>query len=270
MCFLLLGAQMTYAEQTQNATTSVSQSHAAGVQQSLALRNTVSVRIITPAIAKLMTKDAKALPVPAFNLPATAKLKQLHDDAVRHLSSNPPDWLDATSVLDLHIHELPIAPSCLGLTLVETGLTSCLKDDVLIIYAVPRPASTTRTPEATGRLGKNDFYAAGPHWQPEIPQSDRGVAMFLSSLRVFAHLLKSNSIPDEHRDRVVYVFDLLCSFPPAVRALHLLIQGRTISRLASSALSQAFYSVLEDLGHKKLIKTLPLVSSAMNKNLSTW
>jgi uncharacterized protein YegL len=56
------------------------------------------------------------------------------------------------------------------------------------------------------------------------------------------------------RDRVVYVFDLLCSFPPAVRALHLLIQGRTISHTASAALSQAFYGILEDLGHKKLIK----------------
>jgi Mg-chelatase subunit ChlD len=212
------------------------------------MMNSIPVRIITPAIAKLMTKDPKALPTPAFIVPAAAKLKQLHDDAVRHLS------LNTTSVLDLHIHELPIAPSRLDLTLVETGLTSCLMDNVLTIYAVPRHASTTRSPEPPGRVGKNELYEAGAHWQPQILQSDRGVAMFLSSLRVFAHLLKNNSFPDEHRDRVVYVFDLLCSFPPAVRALHLLIQGRTISHLASAALSQAFYSILEDLGHEKLIK----------------
>jgi hypothetical protein len=144
--------------------------------------------------------------------------------------------------------------SRLDLTLVETGLISCLKDDVLTIYAVPRHASTTRSPEPPGRVGKNELYEADPHWQPQILQSDRGVAMFLSSLRVFAHLGKSSSFPDEHRDRVVYVFDLLCAFLPAVRALHLLIQGRTISHLASAALSQAFYSILEDLGHEKLIK----------------
>lgn len=230
------------------------QNEAPGARQSLAFRTAIPIRIITPTIAKLMTKDTKALPIPAFSLPAAAELQQLHDDAVRHLSNNPPDWLDAASLLDLHIHELPIATACLNMTLAETGLVSCLKDDVLTVYAVPRPASTTRSPEPTGRIGMNDFYTAGPHWQPEVPQSDRGVAMFLSSLRVFAHLLKSNSISDEHRDRVVYVFDLLCSFPPAVRALHLLIQGRTITHLACTALSQAFFSVLDDLGHKKLIK----------------
>jgi uncharacterized protein YegL len=247
--------QRAYFTQPKDTTmTGVQNDAAAGAQRSLTIRNAISIRIITPAISKLMTKDPKTLPAPAFNLPATAKLQQLHDDAVRHLSNNPPNWLDSASMLDLHIHELPIAASCLDMTLIETGLASCLKDDVLTIYAVPRPTSTTRAPEPTGRVGKNDFFAAGPHWQPEIPQSDRGVAMFLSSLRVFAHLLKSDSVPVDHRDRVVYVFDLLCSFPPAVRALHLLIQGRTISRSSSTALSQAFYSVLEDLGHKKLIK----------------
>ena len=230
------------------------QNEVAGAQQSLAFRHGISIRIITPAIAKLMAKDPKALPAPAYSLPAAAKLQQLHDDAVRHLSNNPPDWLDAASLLDLHIHQLPINPSCLDSTLVEAGLVSCLKDDVLTVYAVPRPASTTRSPEPTGRVGMNGFFTAAPHWQPEVPQSDRGVAMFLSSLRVFAHLLKSNSVSDEHRDRVVYIFDLLCSFPPAVRALHLLIQGRTFTRLACTALSQAFYSIFEDLGHKKLIK----------------
>jgi uncharacterized protein YegL len=230
------------------------QEQAGSFQQSSVLRNTISIRIITPAIAKLKAKDPKAMPAPTFTLPTDAKIKHLHDGAVTHLSNHPPDWLDTASTLDLHIHELPIVPSCLDLTLIETGLTSCLTDDVLTIYAVPRSASTTRPTEPTGRVGKNDLYAAGPHWQPEIPQSDRGVAMFLSSLRVFAHLLRSNSTSDEDRDRVVYVFDLLCSFPPAVRALHLLIEGRTISRLACAALSQAFYSVLEELGHKKLIK----------------
>ncbi|KAI4716715.1 hypothetical protein E4T48_07108 [Aureobasidium sp. EXF-10727] len=221
---------------------------------SLTVRNALPIRIVTPAIAKLMTKDPKALPAPAFSLPATAKLKQLHNDAVRHLANNGPDLLAATSSLDLHVHELPVAPSCLDLTLEETGLTSCLKDGILTIYAVPRPAWITRSPEPKDRVGRNDLYAAAPHWQPEVRQSDRGVAMFLSSLRVFAHLLKSNSITDEHKERVVYVFELMCSFPPAVRALHLLIQGRTISHLASAALSQAFYCILEDLGHKALIQ----------------
>ncbi|KAI4727940.1 hypothetical protein E4T49_04269 [Aureobasidium sp. EXF-10728] len=235
------------------ATTAV-QNEAADAQQSLTIRNAIPVRIITPAAAKLMTKDPKALPAPAFKLPPTAKLQQLHDDAVRHLSNNPPDWLDASSILDLHTHELPIDPACLDSTLDETGLASNLKDGILTIYAVPRSASTTRSREPTGRVGKNDLYAAGPHWQPDTPQSSRGVAMFLSSLRVFAHTLKGDCSSDEHRGGVVYVLDLLSSFPPAVRALHLLIQGSTISHLASAALSQVFYCILEDLGHKKLIR----------------
>ncbi|THW71835.1 hypothetical protein D6D19_07040 [Aureobasidium pullulans] len=230
------------------------QGEAKGSHPSLTVRSAISVRIITPAIAKLMTKDSNALPAPAFNLPASAKLQQLHDNAVRHLSNNAPDWLDATSLLDLHMHELPIVSSCFDSTLDETGLAESLKDGVLTIYAVARPASTTRSAQPPGRVGKNDLYAAGPHWQPEVPQSNRGVAMFLSSLRVFTHVLKSNAITDEHRERVVHVFDLLSFFPPAVRALHLLIQGSTISHSASTALSQAFFCILKDLGHRKLIK----------------
>ncbi|KAK6001276.1 hypothetical protein QM012_002607 [Aureobasidium pullulans] len=240
--------------QTTDATVTGAQNEASSDQESLTIRNAIPIRIITPAIAKLMAKDPKALPAPAFNLSATAKLQQLHDDAVRHLTKTAPDYLDSASLLDLHTHELPISSSCLDSTLEETGLTTNLKDGILTIYAVPRPASTTRSPDTTGRVGKNDLYAAGPHWQPDTPQSSRGEAMFLSSLRVFAHLLKSNSVTDEHRERIVYVFDLLSCFPPAVRALHMLIQGSTISHTASAALSQAFYCVLEDLGHKKLIK----------------
>ncbi|KAG9594053.1 hypothetical protein KCU77_g6237, partial [Aureobasidium melanogenum] len=240
--------------QATDVTMTGTQDQPAGAQESLTLRNAVPIRIITPAIAKLMAKDPKALPTPAFKLPATSKLQQLHDDAVRHLSKSAPDYLDTTSILDLHTHELPIASCCLGWTLEETGLATNLKDGVLNIYAVPRPASTTRSPEPTGRVGKNDLYAAGSHWQPDTPQSSRGVAMFLSSLRVLAHLLKGDCATDEHRERVVYVFDLLCCFPPAVRALYLLIQGSTISHTASAALSQAFYCILGDLGHKKLIR----------------
>ncbi|KAI5208159.1 hypothetical protein E4T39_01468 [Aureobasidium subglaciale] len=149
-------------------------------QQFIASRNTIPVCLITPAIAKLMTKDLKLLPTPAFHLPASTTLQQLHDDAVHYLSNNPPDWLDSTSVLDLHVHELPIASSCFDSTLVETGLSACLQDGILTVYAVPRPASILRSAEATGRIGNNDFYAAGPQWQPEIPQSDRGIAMTVS------------------------------------------------------------------------------------------
>ncbi|KAI5244656.1 hypothetical protein E4T43_03593 [Aureobasidium subglaciale] len=223
-------------------------------QQSSATGTSIPIRLITPAIAKRMTKDLKLLPKAAFHLPASAKLQQLHDDALRYLSNNPPDWLDSTSVLDLHVHELDIASSCFDSTLEETGLFRCLRDGTLTVYAVPRPASALRPAEPSGRIGKNDFYAAGPQWQPEIPQSDRGIAMFLSSLRVLAYLLKSGAVTDEDRERIVYVFDLLCFFPPAVRAFHLLIQGSILSHPACAAVSQAFYCILEDLGHQKLVK----------------
>lgn len=151
-----------YAKQATDLTMTGTTDPAAGVQQSLTIRNTIPIRVITPAIAKLMTKDPNALPVPAFNFPAATKLQQLHDQAVRHLSDSAPDYLDPASKLDLHIHELPIASSSLDSTLEETGLATNLKDGVLNIYAVPRPASTTRSSEPTARVSKNDLYAAGP------------------------------------------------------------------------------------------------------------
>lgn len=158
ICLLL--PPLSNIKQTVDTDMVGAQGEAKGSHPSLTVRSAISVRIITPAIAKLMTKDSNALPAPAFNLPASAKLQQLHDNAVRHLSNNAPDWLDATSLLDLHMHELPIVSSCFDSTLDETGLAESLKDGVLTIYAVARPASTTRSAQPPGRVGKNDLYAA--------------------------------------------------------------------------------------------------------------
>lgn len=216
----------------------------------------IPIRIITPTISRLISKDLIAVPKPAFILSKSAKLQQLHDRAVHHLSNNAPDWLDAASALDLHIHEMPIASTSFSFTLEEIGLDKHLSEGVLDVYAVARSASTSRPPLdiSTARVGKNDLYAAGTHWQPEVPHSDRRLSMFLSSLRVFCHVLLSNTVQDKHRDRVLHVFDLLCRFPPAVRALHLLAQGKVITHAASAALAQAIYSVLVDMVPKKLIK----------------
>jgi hypothetical protein len=58
---------------------------------------------------------------------------------------------------------------------------------------MPRPASTTRSSEPTGRVGKSNLHEAGPHWWHEILQSDRSAAMFLYSFRVLGYLLKNYS-----------------------------------------------------------------------------
>jgi Mg-chelatase subunit ChlD len=216
----------------------------------------VHVRIVTPLMARLMAKEIVTLPDVAFSLPQSATVQQLHDSAVAHLSQTPPDWMKASATLDLHTHQLAITKSSYPCTLEETGLHECLVDHVLTIYAVPRSALSDMTApaESTMRSGRNAIYLAGPHWQPIAQQSERGMAMFLSSLRVFTDLLRSDSVEDEHRDRVAFIFDLLTRFPPAVLSLHLLIQGRTISHSASTALAHAVYHVLQDFGHKTLIR----------------
>ena len=72
------------------------------------------------------------------------------------------------------------------------------------------------------------------------------MAMFLSSLRVFSALVAGMKDDEKLQDAVLHVFDLLTSFPPALRALNILINGNTPTAADSAALSHAIYYVLDE------------------------
>jgi len=80
--------------------------------------------------------------------------------------------------------------------------------------------------------------------------------MFLSTTRVVASVLEDMSKDDPAAyDAVLHVFDLLTGFPPALRTLHLLRQGRTPSAVECAALSHSVFAVLQTFMPTELVGT---------------
>lgn len=147
-----------------------------------------------------------------------------------------------SKVLDLHTSELPIHPACMDATFADAGLQGLAIDGMVDIFAINR----TTTGQNAVAIGKSSIFRARAHWEPSVsvPQSDRGIAMFLSSLRVFASLVQDMKDDERCQDAVLHVFDLLTKFPPALRTLNILVQGKTPTAIESAALSQAMFEVL--------------------------
>ena len=88
-----------------------------------------------------------------------------------------------------------------------------------------------------------------------IPQSKRGMAMLLSSLRVFTGLIGAKHMEASAQDAVLHVFNVLTRFPPAVRAVHILMNGKSPRPSERAALAQAIYEVLKDIVPLQLVKS---------------
>jgi ubiquitin-protein ligase/uncharacterized protein YegL len=71
--------------------------------------------------------------------------------------------------------------------------------------------------------------------------------MFLSSLRVFAHLTGVEASNEQLRDSVLHVIHLLTGFPPAVRTMHILASGNTPTPQERAALCQSMYEVVKSM-----------------------
>lgn len=145
-------------------------------------------------------------------------------------------------VLDLHTSELPIHPACFESKIRMLGLQDLAVDGVVDIFVVPR----LTIGESPILRGKSAIFYSRAHWEPSPQQSDRGMAIFLSTLRVFISLVQDMEGDDAMKDAILYVFELLTQFPPALRCLYILIQGRTPTTVECAALSQASLAVSED------------------------
>lgn len=167
--------------------------------------------------------------------------KVTHEDGSEHQNR----------LLDLHTSECPISRACENVTLANSGIGALAVDGVIDIFAVNR--AVTEDANQTPGVGKSSVYRYRSHWEPSVKQSDRGIAMLLSSLRVFASNVQE--LDDQRKDAIYHAFDLLASFPPALRSLHLLIQGKSITSMESAALSVALFEILESYIPTEMIGT---------------
>jgi hypothetical protein len=187
------------------------------------------------------------LPVIAFcaksrHVPASARVAELPSEFNQ-------SW---SKVLDLHTTEMPIHTAAMSKTITETGLLGLCVEGVLDIFAVSR--STTPVSNVTC-AGKGAVFRNRAYWCPEIEQTDRGIAMFLASLRVTASLLQDMEDDPASYDALLHAFDLMLSSPPALRTLHLLGQGKTPSPSECAALSHSCFHTLDTFMPEDLIGT---------------
>lgn len=175
-----------------------------------------------------------------------------HRHTPRHAKVTQEDGSEQhRRLLDLHTSECPINRACQDITLHDSGIGALAIDGVIDIYAVHR-AVIDNSPRAA-EVGKSAIFRYRSHWEPAVKQSDRGIAMLLSSLRVFASNVQEMN--DQRKDAIYHVFDLLSGFPPALRSLHLLVQGRSVTSMESSALSCALFEILQSYIPTEIIGT---------------
>ncbi|KAE9366198.1 hypothetical protein N431DRAFT_549163 [Stipitochalara longipes BDJ] len=173
-----------------------------------------------------------------------------HDKSSGEVDQSLVDQAD----LDLHTSEAPIEISSLNmdLSIDELGLTECAINGVINIYVVERKISSER---GKAESGKDAIFANGSAWIHPVPQTMRGMAMLLSSLRVFTDRIGAKKMEHPTQDAVLHIFNLLTRFPPAVRTIHILMNDKTPRACERAALAQALYEVLKDMVPVQLIKS---------------
>lgn len=216
-------------------------------------RPPLSFRIVTPDIAKTCVSS---LPAPSLKLPLISTIQQLHDEVAKSLGST--NHVEGHTEVDLHTHEMPIHPSAFHLTLDESGLSALASaDGAVTIYAVRHYAAYQKVRATLGR-GMDDIYLARSCWSThDAPQSKRGIAIMLSTLRVFTHLIRHSKESVDTEQAVLYLLDLITHFPPAMRTMHILIKGNTPTAVECAALGNSLCHVLNDIVPSDLTKGDP-------------
>lgn len=148
-------------------------------------------------------------------------------------------------VVDMHTSEMPIyitSHNC-NASLAAAGLEDCMIDGVLNLYVIQRYAPESLRNADT--RGKDSIYQRSLAWKHPLGSSERGLANFLSSLRVVAGLISAHKMNESEQDAVLRILMLLTKFPPAIRAMYILMRGEAPHELERAALVQCFYEVLK-------------------------
>ncbi|KAF2463700.1 uncharacterized protein BDR25DRAFT_245013 [Lindgomyces ingoldianus] len=163
-----------------------------------------------------------------------------------------------TLVLDLHTSEVPIEVTAnnADLTLAAMGLEEIAINGVLNIYVVRRYTTLYGGGnQEVNMQGKNAIFRKDISWEHPSGQSDRGLANLLSALRAFANLIGAAEMEPPTQDAILHVIYLLTRFPPAVRAVHVLMAGKTPRFSERAALAQCMFEVLKDVVPLQIIKS---------------
>ena len=195
--------------------------------------------LIMPAVA-LCSKDLHLGNLKAKGRPVPDEGSKPHGQTIKQEDMLEDDWYD----LDLHIAEAPIEVLDPYLTLENASLNECTVNGILNLYVVERRCLST---PLSASLGKEAIFSQAPCWQTAPQQSRRGMSAYLSSLRVFTHLINAAFMEARQQDEVLGQIFTLTHFPPAMLAVYVLMQGNTPRASQCAALIQALTEVLKEM-----------------------
>lgn len=152
----------------------------------------------------------------------------------------------------MHTPEGPIHNSVYTTTISATGLAALASEGTVPLFVVPRSAALEEKSEPVGQ-GMSDVFRVKDHWQPSEKQSDRGMSIMLSSLRVFTQLAKQHKLGDRYQAAVLSVFAGLSKFAPAIRSMYLLLQAAKPTASECIAISYSLFDILGDVVPLELI-----------------
>ena len=163
------------------------------------------------------------------------------------------------TVVDMHTSEMPIHVTAHNqdTSLQAAHLNDITVDGVLNTYAVKRFAPSDSTDALGHSERKIETFRQNPAWEHPLGQSDRGLANFLSSLRVFANRIHLKKMGEPEQDSVLYIIMLLTQFPRTVRTVKIPMRGETPLFSERVSIVQCFYEVLKDVVPSKVIKKDP-------------
>ncbi|KAH7330116.1 hypothetical protein BKA65DRAFT_51346 [Rhexocercosporidium sp. MPI-PUGE-AT-0058] len=222
----------------------------------MGLGGAIESREITPIGGTLLSSQSETYTkLPVMSVCSKQRHGEFQPVAASHSRGRHPNL--AMNGLDIHTSESPIELSTvnMNLSLEELCLTECAIDGVLDIYVVERRFAAREGLET--ETGKDAIFLESDAWRHPVVQSTRGVAMLLSSLRIFTERISARHMELPNQDAVLHVVNILTRFPPAVRAVQILMSGKSPRSSERAALSQALYEVLKEVVPMQLIKSDP-------------
>jgi len=211
----------------------------------IAHHSALRFQIFTPQFARSGSESKKLI----VEVNVNDTIKHLHDKVCDALHIPAPV---SGFKVDMHTQEAPIHNSACTTTIGATGLFALAVEGTVPLYVVPRSSALEERSQPVGQ-GMGDVFLVKDHWHPSQKQSDRGMAMMLSALRVFAQLAKQHKLGERYQAAALSTFAGLSKFPPAVRCLYLLLQGSKPTTSECAALSHSLFEILEITVPEELI-----------------
>lgn len=198
-------------------------------------------------------------------IPNTTSNSQSEDKVLD--CTEPWARVQETYDLDLHTSEGYIAVTSTSLTLEQACLDDLLVDGVLNLYCVERE----NRGDSISDVGKEAIFGISSAWVlllqsvpgeitadvfEELPtrQSRRGMAAFLSALRMFSDLIGASKMEEPVQDSIIRLFHVLTRFPPAVLTIFTLMQGNTPTSSQCRALIRSFLELLKTIIPTNIIR----------------